>query len=294
MKMLFVQGSLMRFAVEPERRADGARLGIALATLEGEDAELEVDGDEESGQTLIGGSGERQLDRVVERLRGEFGIPVRVGAVQVCYLETFARAHEEDFAHKRQLGGKSEFARVRILFEPNPDGADFVFSSGIEDGALPADYLSGVENGLRSALSSGPVAGFPLVGFKAMLVDVAFHDTDSSSATFQVAARACLRASVAAIHLLEPIMAVEVVSPGACAGDVLGEMRSRGRVSTQSIQGPNVIIGATVPLALMFGLEDTLGSLSSGQAALRASYVGHAPVDPPDDSDPPPAMAMRA
>lgn len=283
----------MRFVVEPEQRADGARLGIALATLRGEDAELEVDGDEESGQTLIGGSGERQLDRIVERLRDEFGIPVRVGAVQVCYLETFARAHEEDFSHKRRFDGKGEFARVRILFEPNLDGADVVLSSGIEDGALPADYVASVENGLRSVLSSGPVAGFPLVGFKATLVDAAFHDTDSSSATFQFAARACLRASVDAIHLLEPIMAVEVVSPATCVGDVIWEIRSRGRVSTQTVRGPNVVIGATVPLARMFKLEDTLGSLSSGQAALRASDVGHAPVDLPDDSDPPPAMAMR-
>ena len=284
----------MRFVVEPERGADGARLGIALATLRGEDAELEVDGDEESGQTLIGGSGERQLDRIVERLRDEFGIPVRVGAVQVCYLETFARAHEEDFSHKRRFDGKGEFARVRILFEPNPDGADVVLSSGIEDGALPADYVASVENGLRSVLSSGPMAGFPLVGFKATLVDAAFHDTDSSSATFQVAARACLRASVAAIHLLEPIMAVEVVSPGAYVRDVIGEMRSRGRLSTQTIRGPNVVIGAIVPLARMFKLEDTLGSLSSGQAVLRASYAGHAPVDLPDDDGLPPAMAIRA
>lgn len=287
---------LLQIAIEPKSKADQERLLIALSKLADEDAFFRVKHDEESGQTIIAFMDEVDLDIIVDRLRHVFEVGVNVGSPQVAYRETITRTHAQDFTHKRQSGGTGEFARVKIMFEPNPDKADFVFASRIVCDALPSEYIAGVEKGLLTVLSAGPFAGFPMIRIKATLVDGAFHDTDSSARDFEVAGRACIREAAPrlGVQLLEPIMRVEVVTPGDCAGNVIAELHSRrGQIRGQETRGVVVVVNATVPLANMFKLEDALRSHSKGQARLSASYAGYAPVPlPPDDRDPPGAMAI--
>ena len=286
---------LLQIAIEPKRRADQERLLVALSKLADEDPWFDVKHDAESGQTIVAGRDEPHFETVIDRLRREFNIEVNVGAPQVAYRETITHAHEQDYTHKKQTGGTGQFARVKIVFEPNKDSWDFLFESKVVDGAVPDDYVAGVEKGLRSVLSSGPFAGFPMLGVKATLIDGACHDTDSSALAFEVAGRACFRAAAPyiGVQLLEPIMKVEVVTPEIYVTSVVGELHSRrGRVQSRETRGEAVIVPATVPLAKMFKLEDALRSHSKGQARMSVSYAGYAFVPLPPDDDSPAAMAM--
>jgi elongation factor G len=256
-------------------------MGLALNRLAAEDPSFRVKTDEESGQTIIAGMGELHLDIIVDRMRREFKVEASVGAPQVAYRETITRKHEEDYTHKKQSGGTGQFARVKIVFEPNPEGEDFAFESKIVGGAVPKEYIPGVQKGIESVLSSGPLAGFPMLGVKATLIDGAFHDVDSSVLAFEIASRACFReaAKKAGAQLLEPIMKVEVVTPEDYVGDVIGDLNSRrGQIQGQEARGVAVVINAHVPLANMFKYVDNLRSMSQGRAQYTMLFDHYAPV----------------
>ena len=286
---------LLQFAIEAKSRADEGKLRIVLSRLADEDSCFQVKWDEESSQTIIAAMGEVELDSIIDRVRREFNLAVNVGAPQVAYRETITRSHQQDYTHKKLLAGRGQFARVKIMFEPNAHNPDLVFVSRIAGGAIPNDYMAGVEKGLRSIQSQGPFAGFPMIGVKAMLVDGAWHETDSSALAFEVAGRACFREAAPhlGVQLLEPIMRVEVVTPADYAGSIISELKSRrGQIQDQESRDVAVVIHATMPLVNMFKLEDTLRSRSNGQARLSTFYVRYAPLS--DDRDPPPAAAMVA
>ena len=272
---------VIQIAIEPKTKGDQEKMGIALNRLAAEDPSFRVKSDEESGQTIIAGMGELHLDILVDRMKREFKVEANVGAPQVAYRETITKVHEEDYTHKKQSGGSGQFARVKIIFEPNPEGEEFVFESKIVGGAVPKEYIPGVQKGIESVLSSGPLAGFPMLGVKATLIDGAYHDVDSSVLAFEIAARACFRdaAKQAGAQLLEPIMKVEVVTPEEYVGDVIGDLNSRrGQIQGQEIRGVAVVVNAHVPLANMFKYVDNLRSMSQGRAQYTMQFDHYAPV----------------
>ncbi|CAG0986010.1 MAG: elongation factor G [Rhizobiaceae bacterium] len=272
---------VIQIAIEPKTKGDQEKMGLALNRLAAEDPSFRVKTDEESGQTIIAGMGELHLDIIVDRMRREFKVEASVGAPQVAYRETITRRTEEDYTHKKQTGGTGQFARVKIIFEPNPDGDDFVFESKIVGGSVPKEYIPGVEKGIQSVLSSGPLAGFPMLGIKATLIDGAFHDVDSSVLAFEIASRACFReaSKKAGAQLLEPIMKVEVVTPEDYVGSVIGDLNGRrGQIQGQESRGVAVVVNAMVPLANMFKYVDNLRSMSQGRAAYTMQFDHYEPV----------------
>nr|WP_295469214.1 elongation factor G [Mesorhizobium sp.] len=272
---------VIQIAIEPKTKGDQEKMGQALYRLAAEDPSFRVKTDEESGQTIIAGMGELHLDIIVDRMRREFKVEATVGAPQVAYRETITRRTEEDYTHKKQTGGTGQFARVKIIFEPNPDGDDFVFESKIVGGSVPKEYIPGVEKGIQSVLSSGPVAGFPMLGVKATLIDGAFHDVDSSVLAFEIASRACFKeaAKKAGAQLLEPIMKVEVVTPEDYVGNVIGDLNARrGQIQGQESRGVAVVVNAMVPLANMFKYVDNLRSMSQGRAQYTMQFDHYEPV----------------
>jgi len=272
---------VIQIAIEPKTKGDQEKMGQALYRLAAEDPSFRVKTDEESGQTIIAGMGELHLDIIVDRMRREFKVEATVGAPQVAYRETITRRVEEDYTHKKQTGGTGQFARVKIIFEPNPDGDDYVFESKIVGGAVPKEYIPGVEKGIGSVMSSGPVAGFPMLGVKATLIDGAFHDVDSSVLAFEIASRACFKeaAKKAGAQLLEPIMKVEVVTPEDYVGSVIGDLNARrGQIQGQESRGVAVVVNAMVPLANMFKYVDNLRSMSQGRAQYTMQFDHYEPV----------------
>jgi elongation factor G len=245
------------------------------------DPSLHLETDRETGQTILRGMGELHLEVTLDRMRTEFGVEGTMGEPQVAYRETITRTKEKDYTHKKQTGGTGQFARVKIVFEPNPDGDDFKFESKIVGGAVPKEYIPGVQKGIESVLSSGPLAGFPMLGVKATLIDGAFHDVDSSVLAFEIASRACFReaAKKAGAQLLEPMMKVEVVTPEDYVGDVIGDLNSRrGQIQGQESRGVAVVINANVPLANMFKYVDNLRSMSQGRAQYTMTFDHYSPV----------------
>jgi elongation factor G len=208
-------------------------------------------------------------------MRREFKVEANIGAPQVAYRETITRAYEADYTHKKQTGGSGQFARVKIQFEPNPDSEEFVFESKIVGGSVPKEYVPGVQKGIESVLNSGPLAGFPMLGIKATLIDGAYHDVDSSVLAFEIASRACFRESANKLgaQLLEPIMKVEVVTPEDYVGSVIGDLNARrGQIQGQEARGIAVVINAFVPLANMFKYVDNLRSMSQGRAQYTMQF----------------------
>ena len=272
---------VIQIAIEPKTKGDQEKMGIALNRLAAEDPSFRVKSDEESGQTIIAGMGELHLDILVDRMKREFKVEANVGAPQVAYRETITREAEVDYTHKKQTGGSGQFARVKIIFEPNPDSEEFEFVSKIVGGNVPKEYIPGVQKGIESVLSSGPLAGFPMLGVKATLIDGAYHDVDSSVLAFEIASRAAFRegAQKAGAQLLEPIMKVEVVTPEDYVGDVIGDLNSRrGQIQGQEARGIAVVINAHVPLANMFKYVDNLRSMSQGRAQYTMQFDHYAPV----------------
>jgi len=272
---------VIQIAIEPKTKADQEKMGLALNRLAAEDPSFRVKSDEETGQTIIAGMGELHLDILVDRMRREFKVEATVGAPQVAYRETITRQAEIDYTHKKQTGGSGQFARVKIVFEPNPDGEDFVFESKVVGGSVPKEYIPGVQKGIESVLSSGPIAGFPMLGVKATLIDGAYHDVDSSVLAFEIAARAAFRegAQKAGAQLLEPIMKVEVVTPEDYVGNVIGDLNSRrGQIQGQETRGIAVVVNAMVPLANMFKYVDNLRSMSQGRAQYTMLFDHYEPV----------------
>ncbi|MEW6091924.1 MAG: elongation factor G [Pseudomonadota bacterium] len=266
---------VIEVAVEPKTKADQEKMGIALNRLAQEDPSFRVSVDEESGQTVIKGMGELHLDIIVDRMRREFKVDANVGAPQVAYRETITKRAEIDYTHKKQTGGSGQFARVKIVFEPGEPGSGFVFESKIVGGSVPKEYVPGVQKGIESVKDSGPLAGFPMIDFKATLVDGAYHDVDSSVMAFEIAARAAFRegAQQTGVKLLEPIMKVEVVTPEEYMGDVIGDLNSRrGQINGTEQRGIAQVIHAMVPLANMFGYVNTLRSMSQGRAQYTMQF----------------------
>ncbi len=265
---------VIEVAVEPKTKADRDKMSIALHRLAAEDPSFRVGTDQESGQTVIKGMGELHLEILVDRMRREFNVDASVGAPQVAYRETFTRVAEIDYTHKKQTGGSGQFARIKLRLEPLPTGQGVEFESAVVGGAVPREFIGGVEKGLRSAAEAGVLAGFPVIDFKVSLVDGASHDVDSSVMAFEIAARAAFRevAPRAGVKLLEPVMRVEVVTPEGYVGVVNGDLNSRrGQVTGSETRGNAAVIKAQVPLANMFGYVNTLRSMTQG----RAQYTMH-------------------
>ena len=241
---------VIEVAVEPKTKGDQEKMGVALGRLAQEDPSFQVSTDQESGQTVIKGMGELHLEILVDRMKREFKVDANVGAPQVAYRETITRAAEVDYTHKKQTGGSGQFARVKIQFEPLEAGEGFVFESAIVGGSVPKEYIPGVDKGLKGARESGNIAGFPVIDFKATLVDGASHDVDSSVLAFEIAARQAFREGVskAGPVLLEPMMRVEVVTPEDYLGDVMGDLQARrGQPTGVEDRGNAKVIQAQVP-----------------------------------------------
>ena len=272
---------VIEVAVEPKTKVDVEKMGLALNRLAMEDPSFRVTSDTESGQTIIKGMGELHLEIIVDRLKREFKVDANVGQPQVAYRETISQPYEIDYLHKKQSGGSGQFARVKIRFEPMEPGSGFVFENTVVGGNVPKEYIPAVEKGLRSALETGVIAGFPCTDFKANLFDGAYHDVDSSSMAFEIAARAAFREGIAKAKpkLLEPIMKVEVVTPEDYMGDIIGDLNSRrGQVSGMDQRGNARVIDATVPLSSMFGYVNTLRSMSQGRAQYTMQFSHYAEV----------------
>jgi len=266
---------VIEIAIEPKSKADQEKLGVALGKMVAEDPSFTVFTDQESGQTVMKGMGELHLDIKVDILRRTYKVDANIGAPQVAYRESLGRKTEIDYTHKKQTGGTGQFARVMITFEPGEPGSGFVFESKIVGGAIPKEFIPGVEKGLESIKENGLLAGFPLIDFKATLTDGKYHDVDSSVLAFEIAARAAFRElrEKGAPKLLEPIMKVEVLTPDEYLGDVIGDLNSRrGQIQGTDQRGNAQVITAFVPLANMFGYVSNLRGMSQGRAQFTMQY----------------------
>ncbi|WP_029007682.1 elongation factor G [Azospirillum halopraeferens] len=272
---------VIEVAVEPKSKADQEKMGVALQRLAQEDPSFRVAVNPESGQTVIRGMGELHLEILVDRMKREFKVDANVGAPQVAYRETITRRAEVDYTHKKQTGGTGQFARVKLVFEPLPAGSGFRFESKVVGGAVPREYVPGVQKGLDGARNTGVIAGFPVIDVRVELVDGAYHDVDSSVLAFEIASRAAFREGVAKAGpaLLEPIMRVEVVTPDDYMGDVIGDINSRrGQITGMDQRGNARVLAAMVPLANMFGYVNTLRSMSQGRAQYTMHFDHYEPV----------------
>ena len=278
---------VIEIAVEPKSKADQEKMGLALQRLAAEDPSFRVETDLESGQTIMKGMGELHLDILVDRMKREFKVEANVGAPQVAYRETISSEAEIDYTHKKQTGGTGQFARVKLVITPTEPGEGYSFESKIVGGAVPKEYIPGVEKGIKSVMDSGPLAGFPVIDFKVALIDGAFHDVDSSVLAFEIASRAAMREGLrkAGAKLLEPIMKVEVVTPEEYTGSIIGDLTSRrGMVRGQDSRGNANVIDSFVPLANMFGYINNLRSMSSGRAVFTMQF-SHYEAVPQNISD---------
>jgi elongation factor G len=272
---------VIEITVEPKTKADQEKLGVALAKLAAEDPSFTVSTDYESGETRLKGMGELHLDIKIDILKRTYKVDANIGAPQVAYRESLGKRAEIDYTHKKQTGGTGQFARVKLVFEPGEPGSGFVFESAIVGGAVPKEYIPGVQKGLESVKDNGLLAGFPLIDFKASLVDGAYHDVDSSVLAFEIASRAAFKElrEKGAPKLLEPIMNVEVVTPEEYLGSVIGDLNGRrGQIQGQDVRGNAIVINAFVPLANMFGYVNNLRGMSQGRAQFTMQYDHYDPV----------------
>jgi elongation factor G len=270
---------VIEVAVEPKTKGDQEKLGVALNRLAQEDPSFRVSVDHESGQTIIKGMGELHLDIIVDRMRREFKDEANVGAPQVAFRETVSKRAEIDYTHKKQTGGSGQFARVKLVIEPNEQGKGYEFVNKVVGGNVPKEYVPGVQKGVQSVIEAGVLAGFPMLDVKVTLIDGAYHDVDSSVMAFEIASRAATRegALKATPKLLEPIMRVEVVTPEDFVGSVIGDLTSRrGQVRGQETRGNAVVINAMVPLANMFSYVNNLRSMSQGRAQYTMQFDHYA------------------
>ncbi len=273
---------VIEIAIEPKSKADQEKLGVALAKLVAEDPSFRVHTDQESGQTIIKGMGELHLDIKVDILKRTYKVEANIGAPQVAYREKLTRPATVTYTHKKQTGGSGQYAEVKIVAEPLPPGGEnFVFENEIVGGAVPKEFVPGVEKGLESVLGSGVLAGFPVVDLKVSLVDGKFHEVDSSALAFEIASRMALREALqkGGAVLLEPVMKVEVVTPEDYTGSVIGDLNSRrGQIQGQDMRGNANVITAMVPLANMFSYVNNLRSMSQGRATFTMQFDHYAEV----------------
>ncbi|MGQ3360926.1 MAG: elongation factor G [Phreatobacter sp.] len=273
---------VIEMAVEPKTKADQEKMALALMKLASEDPSFRVSTDAESGQTRIKGMGELHLDIKVDILRRTHKVDVTVGAPEVAFREKITKRAEIDYTHKKQTGGTGQFAKIKIIVEPNEAGAGNAFESKIVGGAVPKEYIPGVEKGIDSVMGAGIIAGFPVVDVKTTLIDGAYHDVDSSVLAFEIASRAAMREALQKCGsvLLEPIMAVEVVTPEEYTGSVIGDLNTRRcQIQGQDMRGNANVIQAKVPPMIMFGYVNQLRSFSQGRASytMQFSHYEQAP-----------------
>ncbi len=260
---------VIEIAVEPKTKADQEKMGEALGRLAREDPSFRVTSDEESGQTIIKGMGELHLDIIVDRMKREFKVEANIGAPQVAYRETILKGATVTYIHKKQSGGAGQFAKVELSVEPLAPGGGREVENKIKGGAIPKEFIPGVEKGVESVADNGILAGFPLIDYKVTILDGLHHDVDSSVLAFEIASRYCFKEACtkASLKLLEPVMRVEVITPEDYMGDVIGDLNSRrGQVSETNKRGNATVISAMVPLANMFGYINNLRSMSQGRA----------------------------
>ena len=273
---------VINMKVEPKTKADQEKMATVLHMLAVEDPSFRVSVDQESGETILRGMGELHLDIKVDIMRRPpHNVEVNVGAPQVAYRETLSRATEVDYTHKKQTGGTGQFARVKMRLEPNETGKGNEFEAKIVGGTVPKEYIPGVEMGVKSVWDTGVLIGFPLVDMKVSLFDGAFHEVDSSAIAFEIAARAAMKEGCekGGVKILEPIMDVEVVTPGDFVGGVIGDINSRrGQIRDQQMRGNATVIRAYVPLANMFGYVSQLRSMSTGRASYTMQFAHYADV----------------
>jgi elongation factor G len=272
---------VIEIAIEPKSKADQEKLGVALAKLVAEDPSFRVNTDPESGQTIIKGMGELHLDIKVDILKRTYKVDANIGAPQVAYREKITRQATVDYTHKKQTGGHGQFARIKVVAEPGEPGSGFVFENEIVGGSVPKEFIPAVEKGLEGQLTTGSIAGFPVVDVKISLVDGASHDVDSSAMAFEIAARAAMREALqkGGSVLLEPVMKVEVVTPEDYTGSVIGDLNSRrGQIQGQDMRGNANVISAMVPLANMFSYVNNLRSMSQGRATFTMQFDHYAEV----------------
>jgi len=274
---------VISIAIEPKTKADQERLGLSLQKLATEDPSFRVRTDEETGQTIISGMGELHLEIIVDRLLREFSVGANVGRPQVAYKETVRKEVEQEGKFVRQTGGRGQYGHVYLRVEPQPPGKGFDFVEAIKGGAIPKDYIPAVRNGVRGAMESGSLAGYPMVDIKVTLLDGSYHDVDSSEIAFKIAASMAFKDAVrrASPVLLEPIMAVEVVVPEAFMGEVIGDISSRrGKIVGLNSRPATQVIESCVPLAKMFGYATDLRSMTQGRAThtMQFSHYDEVPA----------------
>jgi elongation factor G len=272
---------VIEMKIEPKTKADQEKMSMALSTMAIEDPSFRVSVDHESGETILKGMGELHLDIKVDILKRTYGVEANVGAPQVAYRETLVRPAEIDYTHKKQTGGTGQFARVKLRLEPNETGKGNEFESEVVGGTVPKEYIPGVEKGINSVWDNGVLIGFPMVDTKVTLYDGAFHEVDSSAIAFEIAARSAMKEGCdkAGVKLLEPVMDVEVVTPEAFVGGVIGDINSRrGQIRSQEMRGNANVIRAFVPLANMFGYVSQLRSMSQGRASYTMQFAHYADV----------------
>ena len=279
---------VIEIAVEPKTKGDQEKMGEALGRLAKEDPSFRVSSDEESGQTIIKGMGELHLDIIVDRMKREFKVEANVGAPQVAYRETILGNSEVEYIHKKQSGGAGQFAKVRLSVEPLEAGKGREIENLIKGGAIPKEYIPGVEKGVESVADNGILAGFPIIDYKVKILDGLHHDVDSSVLAFEIASRTCFREACqkATLKLLEPMMKVEVVTPEEFMGDVIGDLNSRrGQVGSTEPRGNATAINAVVPLANMFGYINNLRSSTQGRAqyTMQFSHYDKVPQNVQDE-----------
>jgi elongation factor G len=271
-------------AIEPKTKGDQEKLGTAIQKLAEEDPTFQVNLDEETGQTIIAGMGELHLDILVDRMRREFKVEANVGKPQVAYRETIRGTVEKiDYTHKKQTGGSGQFAKVQVRIEPldTAEGEMYEFVNKVSGGRIPREYIPSVDAGMQDAMQLGVVAGYPLVGIKATLLDGAYHDVDSSEMAFKIAGSMVLKEAVRRANpvLLEPVMAVEVRTPESYMGEVIGDLNSRrGQIQSMEDASGAKVVKATVPLSEMFGYVGDLRSKTQGRAVYSMQFDSYAEV----------------
>ncbi len=272
---------VIRIAIEPNTKADSDKLGQGLQKLAEEDPTFRISTNHETGQTLIAGMGELHLEIIVDRLRREFKVDANVGRPQVAYREAITSSVNKVYTHKKQSGGRGQFAEVNIEFSPNETGVGFEFLNEIVGGNIPREYIPSVEKGIASAMSQGPLAGYPIEGIRARLYDGKFHNVDSDQLSFEVAGRMAFREASRAASpiLMEPIMEVEVVTPDEYMGDVIGDLNSRrGKIESLGQRNDAQIIKAHVPLSEMFGYSTDMRSITQGRAIYTMQFHSYQSV----------------
>lgn len=272
---------VIRIAIEPKTKADSDKLSSGLQKLSEEDPTFKVSIDSETGQTIIAGMGELYLEIIVDRLRREFKVEANVGKPQVAYREAFRKSVHERYTHKKQTGGRGQFAVIEMEIGPNESGVGFEFVSEVVGGAIPKEYIPSVQKGIKSAIHHGPLAGYPVEGIHVRLLDGKHHEVDSDQNAFEIAGQMAFRSAARRANpvLMEPVMKVEVVTPEEYMGDVIGDLNSRrGRILSMDQRQDARVVKAMVPLSEMFGYSTDMRSLTQGRAIYTMQFESYEPA----------------